>query len=86
MQQQKHCLATESSNACLQEQCGDELYKKEGHRWFDRGHMVRRKDPIWGNSFEASNGNLDSMYFTNVCPQYMKVNEVLFQTLATLDL
>ncbi|BDA43796.1 Uncharacterized protein y4fB [Coccomyxa sp. Obi] len=57
------------------EQCGDELYKRERHRWFDRGHMVRRKDPCWGNKFEVNAGNLDSMYFPNVCPQYKKVNE-----------
>ena len=62
----------------MQEQTGDELYKEDVN-YFDRGHMVRRKDPCWGEDYEYNAGNLDSMYFTNVAPQYYKVNQVCLQ-------
>ena len=62
----------------MQEQIGDELYKEDVN-YFDRGHMVRRKDPCWGEDYEYNAGNLDSMYFTNIAPQYYKVNQVCLQ-------
>lgn len=39
---------------------------------FSRGHMTRRKDPVWGDN--ASLGNLDSMHVTNAVPQMQPFN------------
>jgi endonuclease G len=41
---------------------------------FSRGHMTRREDPIWGNEFESSLGNTDSMHVTNTVPQMQPFN------------
>lgn len=41
---------------------------------FSRGHMTRREDPIWGDEFEASVGNADSMHVTNTVPQMQPFN------------
>ncbi len=49
-------------------QCGDELYIDND---LDRGHLVRRRDPVWGNSAEEA--NKDTFYFTNASPQHKKI-------------
>ncbi|MFJ7941162.1 DNA/RNA non-specific endonuclease [Peribacillus sp. NPDC096622] len=54
-------------------QCGDELYKDND---LDRGHLVRRRDPIWGNS--ADEANKDTFYFTNASPQHKKLNQEIW--------
>jgi endonuclease G len=41
---------------------------------FSRGHMTRREDPIWGNEFDSSMGNADSMHVTNTVPQMQPFN------------
>jgi len=41
---------------------------------FSRGHMTRRKDPMWGTKVEASLGNSDSMHVTNAVPQIQPFN------------
>lgn len=41
---------------------------------FSRGHMTRREDPIWGNEFDSSLGNADSMHVTNTVPQMQPFN------------
>lgn len=41
---------------------------------FSRGHMTRREDPIWGNDFDSSLGNADSMHVTNTVPQMQPFN------------
>lgn len=38
----------------------------------DRGHMVRRIDPVWGKSFEQA--ELDTFYYPNSCPQHKNLN------------
>lgn len=54
------------------DQWGDELYYENP---FDRGHMVRREDPIWGDPDKAQQANLDTFHFTNSCPQLAGVNQ-----------
>lgn len=54
-------------------QCGDELYKNNE---IDRGHLVRRRDPIWGDSAEEA--NKDTFYFTNASPQHQKLNQKIW--------
>ena len=45
-----------------EQQWGDALYDSNA---LDRGHMVRREDPVWGKSKEAKQANIDTFHFTN---------------------
>ena len=53
-------------------QVGNEFY---GPTNFDRGHMVRREDPVWGAEEEAAAANEDSFHYTNACPQHPDLNQ-----------
>jgi endonuclease G len=53
-------------------QFGDALYDSNA---LDRGHMVRREDPVWGTLAEARIANTDTFHFTNSCPQMGGVNQ-----------
>jgi endonuclease G, mitochondrial len=53
-------------------QIGDELYSNND---FDRGHVARRDDLVWGTLAQARQGNLDSFYFTNMTPQHQAFNQ-----------
>lgn len=57
----------------LKYQVGEELYT--GNH-LDRGHLVRREDPVWGNS--AAIANDDTFHFTNCSPQYDSFNQQLW--------
>lgn len=35
----------------------------------DRGHLVRRRDPVWGTREVATRANSDTFHFTNAAPQ-----------------
>lgn len=59
----------------LEHQVGDELYSNEPQNWFDRGHLVRRRDPIWGDQAAATLANQDSFHFTNAAPQHWRFNQ-----------
>jgi endonuclease G len=54
-------------------QAGEELYS--GNR-LDRGHLVRREDPVWGSS--AAIANDDTFHFTNCSPQYDAFNQQIW--------
>jgi endonuclease G len=54
------------------DQWGDILYFQNS---LDRGHMVRREDPIWGELDTARQANIDTFHFTNSCPQMAGVNQ-----------
>jgi endonuclease G len=42
----------------------------------DRGHMVRREDPVWGETVEiAREANLDTFHYTNAAPQHEDLNQ-----------
>ncbi|MER9456624.1 DNA/RNA non-specific endonuclease [Mesorhizobium sp. M0478] len=42
----------------------------------DRGHMVRREDPVWGETVEiAAEANLDTFHYTNAAPQHEDLNQ-----------
>jgi endonuclease G len=45
-------------------QVGEALYASNG---LDRGHLVRRQDPNWGDA--AQTANFDTFHFTNCSPQ-----------------
>jgi endonuclease G len=50
-------------------QCGPELYRDND---LDRGHLVRRLDPVWGENAEIANE--DTFHFTNCSPQHTQLN------------
>jgi endonuclease G, mitochondrial len=52
------------------EQIGEALYSRNK---LDRGHLVRRLDPVWGS--QSSRANDDSFHFTNCSPQHEKFNQ-----------
>lgn len=51
-------------------QCGPELYSGNS---LDRGHLVRRRDPAWGD--KAEEANRDTFHFTNCSPQHAYFNQ-----------
>jgi endonuclease G len=53
-------------------QCGNELYRNNN---LDRGHMVRRLDPVWGPPAAARAANDDTFFYTNACPQHADLNQ-----------
>lgn len=55
------------------EQTGNEAYANNP---LDRGHLVRRLDPAWGDSQElAKVANDDTFHFTNCSPQHEDFNQ-----------
>ena len=40
----------------------------------DRGHMVRREDPVWGSPEEAGRANCETYILVNAVPQHSKLN------------
>ncbi|PRY15295.1 DNA/RNA non-specific endonuclease [Kineococcus rhizosphaerae] len=52
------------------EQAGAELYARND---FDRGHLVRRRDPGWGP--EAGRANADTFSYANAAPQASTFNQ-----------
>jgi endonuclease G len=51
-------------------QVGEALYASNG---LDRGHLVRRQDPNWGDA--AQTANVDTFHFTNCSPQMSGFNQ-----------
>ncbi len=52
------------------EQIGEGLYRRNA---LDRGHLVRRLDPVWGP--QAGRANDDTFHFTNCSPQHERFNQ-----------
>jgi endonuclease G len=52
------------------EQAGAELYARND---LDRGHLVRRRDPVWGA--DAGRANADTFVYTNAAPQAAAFNQ-----------
>lgn len=55
-----------------QYQAGNELYADNR---YDRGHVARRADLVWGPLAEAKRANRDSFFFTNMTPQHEAFNQ-----------
>lgn len=51
-------------------QYGPKLYLNND---LDRGHLVRRLDPVWGINFKDANE--DTFHFTNCSPQHKNLNQ-----------
>ncbi len=54
------------------EQAGPELYRAND---LDRGHLVRRRDPVWGTATIAALANKDTFAYTNAAPQAAQFNQ-----------
>ncbi len=59
-------------------QAGNDLYA--GNK-LDRGHMVRRLDPVWGTQAAGKQANADTFFFTNSCPQVDRLNQGIWNDL-----
>lgn len=55
-----------------QEQVGPEVYADND---LDRGHLVRRRDPVWGDRAEAEQANVDTFSYVNAAPQAALFNQ-----------
>ncbi|WP_418275596.1 DNA/RNA non-specific endonuclease [Isoptericola jiangsuensis] len=55
-----------------QEQAGNELYRDNP---LDRGHLVRRLDPMWGTEAEARVAGEATFVYTNAAPQVDTFNQ-----------
>ena len=53
-------------------QLGNEAYKNNP---IDKGHMTRRKDPMWGDQQTASRGSADTFVYTNCALQHSELNQ-----------
>lgn len=57
----------------VEAQTGEPLYADND---IDRGHLVRRQDPVWGDSLEeALAASDDTFHFTNCAPQHARFNQ-----------
>lgn len=54
------------------EQAGPEVYARND---LDRGHLVRRRDPVWGTDAVAARANTDTFAYTNAAPQAAGFNQ-----------
>lgn len=52
------------------QQAGPNVYARND---LDRGHLVRRRDPVWGP--DAAQANIDTFVFTNAAPQAAAFNQ-----------
>ncbi len=57
------------------DQWGNDLYSNNEA---DKGHMVRREDPIWGTLTTSKRANIDTFHYTNCCPQMAVVNQQIW--------
>ena len=53
-------------------QLGEDLYANNN---LDRGHLVRRLDPVWGDDDEARMAEDDTFHFSNCSPQHKRLNQ-----------
>jgi endonuclease G len=55
-----------------QEQTGEAVYARND---LDRGHLVRRRDPVWGAAAVARQANIDTFAYPNAAPQAGAFNQ-----------
>ncbi len=54
------------------EQAGEDIYAAND---LDRGHLVRRRDPVWGDQSTAARANEETFVYTNAAPQAGHFNQ-----------
>jgi endonuclease G, mitochondrial len=60
------------------DQAGDKFYA--GNK-LDKGHLVRRLDPVWGTVEEATQANNDTFFYTNASAQHQNLNRIEWNNL-----
>ena len=55
-----------------EQQAGPDLYANND---IDRGHLVRRRDPVWGDRSLAERANADTFHYTVCAPQTATLNQ-----------
>ncbi|MRX43850.1 DNA/RNA non-specific endonuclease [Agromyces kandeliae] len=55
-------------------QAGPEVYARND---LDRGHLVRRRDPVWGPPEVAARANAETFRYPNAAPQQAEFNQSL---------
>jgi endonuclease G len=69
----------------VERQCDDNFYVRKIAKeavFFQRGHLVRRVDPSWGdNEEEAVRAVKDTFHFTNAAPHVGKFNDTIWGNL-----
>lgn len=55
-------------------QAGPDVYARND---LDRGHLVRRRDPVWGSPEVAARANDDTFRYPNAAPQQAEFNQSL---------
>lgn len=63
-----------------QEQFDEDLYNAKAND-FDRGHLVKREDPEWGDSQLALKAGEGTFIYTNCVPQHRKLNQEIWEEL-----
>lgn len=56
----------------IEQQHGNALYR---HNVYDRGHVVRRLSPVWGDLETAKQANADTFFYPNAVPQHEQLNQ-----------
>jgi endonuclease G len=64
----------------INEQFGDELYDAKKSD-FDRGHLVKREDPEWGDSILAKEAGKNTFRYPNCVPQHRRLNQEIWEEL-----
>ncbi len=64
----------------IKEQFGRELYNADRSD-FDKGHLVKREDPEWGDKTTALNAGENTFIYTNCVPQHRKLNQNIWEEL-----
>ena len=64
----------------IKEQFGNELYSATKSD-FDKGHLVRREDPEWGDLEIAVKGGESTFVYPNCVPQHKKLNREIWEEL-----
>ena len=64
--------AVAAASVRADEQAGPELYARND---LDRGHLVRRRDPVWGGLVTARRANYDTFAYPNAAPQASAFNQ-----------
>lgn len=62
------------------EQLGNKLYRADQSK-FDKGHLVRREDPEWGDKEISLKAGAQTFIFTNCAPQHEKLNRDIWADL-----
>jgi endonuclease G len=62
------------------EQYDEDLYNAKAND-FDRGHLVKREDPEWGEPHIALMAGDDTFRYTNCVPQHRKLNQEIWEEL-----